>query len=305
MCDYKCVFSARPVRCDVMLPIKEPKMIQDMIETLAAAKVAMEENPQLKAAINNLEFNLSHVSNELVGLGQDHGSLTTAHAAAQDRIAALEAELEAARFREQAALEKLDTVVSTLKGAVNALMPVSVSIAAESGPELVEQSADVGVENVPTCIQCVGGQLDTEKAGEWPGPVDDPTSDTEFSQGKKPDMEEVSSILTQPNQFNPFDEDGKLKASETEEEVPMEGLPQRTEYEYGIPLPRTQPETTSEPNTSEMATLSAPKPFFGKPHSFKPESVSWPEWISGGGARPWWLTESELDKLREGSALAS
>jgi chromosome segregation ATPase len=227
--------------------------IQDMIETLAAAKQAMEENPQLKTTVQELTKMLDSLQHDHGALRDHHETVIGERAMLETKLAEKEAELEAARFREQTAMEKLNTVVSTLKGAVNALMPSPDPVADQPEPELVQQSAEVLTE-APAA----------------------PINEGPLAIGQIEDI--ASEMLSQPNSV--------VNADTIMDEIERMAQAKDT-------VPSTEP---PQPEIN-VPTVPQPKPYFGKPFSFKPDAVTWPEWVAGGGSRPWWLTNEELAKL--------
>lgn len=230
-------------RCRVMLPIREHNiMIQDMIETLAAAKVAMEENPNLKAKVEHLGKSLDEMDSTHQELQAQHSAVVSARDEAINRIQKLEAELEAARFRELASNTKLDKLVSSFRGLVEEVSPT---------PDPVTEP--VAVETAPVLT----------------------TSTSEAAPSDR--IEAVSSEATQPQPD-----------------------------EVNVPEVKIEPERTAQAEQPTAVTeVPQPRPYANRAPSFKPESVTWPEWIDGGGNRPWWLTDGDLNKLRDGIALAS
>lgn len=121
-------------------------MIQDMIETLAAAKVAMEENPKLQAQVEGLKYQLETSEDMLKHLGNAHNKLDEAHTSAQSRIAELEAQLESARFRELASREKLDKLVSSFRETIDEVAPANVPVAADANVEMAAEQPQVLID---------------------------------------------------------------------------------------------------------------------------------------------------------------
>lgn len=288
-------------------------MVNDMIETLAAAKVAMEENPQLKRQIQDRERELMDMKSAHSELSFVHCELATDREYLYSQVKALEASLEAARFREQATSQKLDKLVSSFRETIDEVSPAPIPVAAEAVPELVVQSAEMGVVEAASEMLTQPNPFnpfdeDGNTAGEapqtdqlmehaagrnWVEP--DPTMDTEFSQGQAPAINQC-----------PAGEEDLPETNEAWNQPERTAMAEDTPSEIDVPQVETGGILVG---SGEHNPWNAPKikeqPYSGKPHSFKPASITWAEWIDGGGARPWWLTETELNKLREGSALAS
>ena len=198
-----------PYKCFIMLTMGKEKMTQinDIIETLAAAKLAMEENPSLKAQIEALrqEYNNLQALNQQ--LQDKHTDLHNQHDEACIKVTNLEASLETARFQQLNTSRKLNKLVSSLREDID-----------EIDPQPAQPSAN---------------------------PVE---------------------LVAEPE-----------------------------------PVGVIAPEPKPEPDPLAYDQLY---PYSGKPYSFKPDSISWREWVTGGGQRPWWLTDLELDKLEPVAATA-
>ena len=213
-----------PYRCFIMLTMGKESMTQinDIIETLATAKLAMEENPGLKARIDDLLIQVYALEDKVTHLEIAQELQDTAYTEACIKVTELEANLEAARFQEQSIHSKLDKFIASISEAVGEVVPHPITAL-----ELVGEPTDMGV---------ITDKLEIRT--------------------NKPDLGSVD--------FNPSVTDGLQPETNV--------------------LGCTQPE-------------SNPLPYSGRPYSFKPDSVGWRAWVEGGGQRPWWLTEGELDKL--------
>jgi hypothetical protein len=272
-------------RCFGMLPIREHTMsqIQDMIETLAAAKQAMEENPHLQYRVEELQNQLRTTEADYTELGLAHVEALSSYASANARIKALEADLEAARFRELASSQKLETLVSAFRGTLDEVSPVLVP-ATEPNVELVATDAEVltqtQVEHLTRAeAEAVANQAEASHTSQSFIEVD-PEPKPTVRLWAKPEIEEVE------RSFYP----------DTADEVtagPSLGDLLRQDLD-----PADMEKTEALLKTEEFQQ----GPYSGKPFSFKPDHITWPEWVAGGGTRPWWLTDDELAKLSQPSA---
>lgn len=223
--------------------------INDMIETLASAKLAMDENPNLKQQIAELQAKLSEMQQAHDVLNADHTHLSLEHANVLGAKAELEASLEAARFQELASSEKLNKLVQSFSTTLLEVMPPK-PVAAEPEPVVVAQSPDVGLD----------WPVRTET---WPqAVVTEPKAE--------PQVEDFSPSSEQPSTLGCTEPEGPSAINPTP--VPMQ-------------------------DSGGGSTVTEPaKPYDGKPYSFKPEAMSWPEWISGGGQRPWYIEADGTEK---------
>ena len=218
-----------PYRCFIMLTMGKEKMTQinDIIETLAAAKSALDENPVLREQIKTLRQEYVHLQAINQRLQDKHTDLYDEHTEACIKVTELEASLESARFQQLDTSRKLNKLVSSLREDID-----------EVDPQLTQPSINPA-----------------ELVAE-PEPV---------------------GVITEPK-FEPNPED--IAKS------------QMALYQPPAELDKSEPETPSDAETESVPLL-----YSGRPYSFKPDSISWREWVTGGGQRPWWLTDQELDKL--------
>lgn len=247
-----------PVDAEKMLPIREPRImttpIESMIETLAAAKTAMEENPHLKATIAELEDMLNKTLAEHEALAHDHESTSRALTAAMEQIESTEAELEQARFRELAVGKKLNKLVSSFNAAISEVDPQPM---AQSGPKPTMVHDDATVLELEQGNDKLQATIDEHTTAIEPSSTE-VEAEREFKATEDSLIEEASEMLSQPN---------------------------------------TIASVATTPPQIER-TAKAEQPYAGLPFSFKPDRVTWPEWVDGGGNRPWWLTDVELAKQR-------
>ncbi len=234
-------------------------MIQDMIETLAAAKQAMEENPKLKTQVESLSAKVDDMDAVHQELQAKHASIVDAHNSTLNRVAELEAELEAARFRELASREKFVKLVSSISEAVNEVVPAV---------DPISDEPDVGVAGEHAEVQVA----QTDEFRPWAKPQVTDLNDQSNSEALQ--------------QFSEVDRAISEGTAKAEADFRPSGSGSTG---YGS-------ETVAE-SRLEVNVPDVPAPYTNKPYSFKPEAVTWPEWVAGGGKRPWWLTDDELAKL--------
>lgn len=233
--------------------------IGNIIETLAQAKTALEENPNLKTEIESLKAQLNSMAQAHADLQDKHVALYNDHDEACIKVTELEASLEAARFQELAANKKLNKLAEIVGEALHEALP-AVEPVVEPVVEVVDTTPDVGVITESEVIpEHVWNDIET----------DSPQDDT-----AQPPVEPT---------VNPTIESPPVGPS-IGEPILSSGGSEVTPFV-------TNP--IAEPKPESIQSL----PNYGKPYSFKPNSCTWREWIEGGGQRPWWLTEEVLGQM--------
>jgi hypothetical protein len=233
--------------------------IGNIIETLAIAKTALEENPVLKSQLEDMKAHIAKLEDAHMQLQAKHADLHNNHDEACIKVTELEASLEAARFQELAANKKLNKLAEIVGEALHEALP-PVEPVVEPEPVLVDQSANVGVITESAVIpEHVWNDIETNsQQDDTPQPPVEPT--------ENPTIESppVGPSIGEP-----------ILSSGDSEMIPF----------VTNPIAEPKPESIQS------------KPHDGKPYSFKPNSCTWREWIEGGGQRPWWLTEDVLDQM--------
>ena len=233
--------------------------IGNIIETLAIAKTALEENPVLKSQLEDMRAHIAKLEDAHMQLQAKHADLHNNHDEACIKVTELEASLEAARFQELAANKKLNKLAEIVGEDLHEALP-PVEPVVEPEPVLVDQSANLGIITKSAVIpEHVWDDIETDL------PQDD-TAQSSTEPTENPTPEVVSGAEPSPE---------PTLSSEGTEVTPF----------------------VTNPIAEPRAESSQSKPYYGRPYSFKPNSCTWREWIEGGGQRPWWLTEDVLGQM--------
>ena len=257
--------------------------INNILETLVEAKAAIEENPQLKAEIEQLKSQLDSMNKAHGDLQKAHESLYHDHDEACIKVTELGASLEAARFQELATHQKLDKLVSVFSGAINEIVPPVVHTD-EPSVSMVDQPTDVGIiDTIQPYVSIGAGSLQTDAILSDGTVIDHKTEEPTVN----PTLVTTSEPITEPN-------GSELKANPTPEPALTVGSGPNL-----LPEPITSTEGGQKTPFITNPTVESvqSKPYYGRPYSFKANSVTWREWIDGGGQRPWWLTEDVLGQM--------
>ena len=233
--------------------------IGNIIETLAIAKTALEENPVLKSQLEDMRAHIAKLEEAHMQLQAMHDDLFNDHDEACIKVTELEASLEAARFQELAANKKLNKLAEIVGEALHEALP-PVEPVVEPEPVLVDQSANLGVITESAVIpEHVWNDIETDL------PQDD-TAQPPVEPTENPTIESppVGPSIGEP-----------ILSSGGSEVTPFV----------------TNPIAEPKPESSQFL------PNYGKPYSFKPNSMSWREWITTGGQRPWWCTDEYLNNM--------
>jgi hypothetical protein len=270
--------------------------IGNIIETLAQAKTALEENPNLKTEIESLKAQLNSMAQAHADLQDKHVALYNDHDEACIKVTELEASLEAARFQELAANKKLNKLAEIVGEALHEALP-PVEPVVEPEPVLVDQSANLGVIIPPELAEPTV-TIANPDGRDWQGSPKDSTEGETAEQLHEaihePDAEPTTWVQAQDKPHGWLEPKVEPTVNPTSETTSgVEPSPEPILSSGGSEVTPFVTNPIAEPKPESIQSL----PNYGKPYSFKPNSCTWREWIEGGGQRPWWLTEDVLGQM--------
>jgi hypothetical protein len=243
----------------------------ELFNGLLEAGKALEELPQVKADLNTIKAVADQLKHNLDDTQLEVMERDETIAKLKADLAAREAELASATFREAEASAKINNLRAIL--GTSEPMPV------------------VATDHVSEPIVCA-------KTGGLCEGLTEPAPAAEG--GSKPNEAEYHAEIFAP--YNGTDslgrvwKDGKLaeiaQTAGNGSSSPLPGLdsPATT---YGVVDQGQFVSHNPEPSMAEIAPIPA-KPYADRPHWQKPSNMTWESWIDGGGERPYWMEKTDL-----------
>lgn len=262
--------------------IGEAKMTKhsEIFGAFVEAQRALDELPEAKQRIENLESNLNDVHEKLT----DRDSTIATQNETIDRLMAQLGEAlkqrDDATFRELEARDQLESVVKVIRGAV---------VATNTAEEFLNPPKPVEPE--PTSE--VSWRM-TNSGDEGQSDVD-PTSATSLvyaQDGLLNPAPTVSSVIDTDVNTSPSDvgqTDPTLSSYSSEQESNGSGQSDGPFVSSEAEQPATVPSPSTDDTAERTAAASPPRPYENMHYWLKPSHMTWKEWGDKGGDIPKWV----------------
>lgn len=234
--------------------------IDELMQALGSANEAVQTLPKVKAELNSVTHELERAKALIERLSQSHQSVENELSAAKDAARSIGAERDEAQFRTLELEEKLSSITDLMGKTLGLVVPTPDKPKPE--PVVVEPVAEVKAEEPELKQETTASYEYTAKTRQDDDEYKDWRRERDQNQGAmgKP-MEWAPEVASPPNPF--------ISATDAYTQVP-------------------QPMSTSEAPYTQPIADPAPE-YAGQSWGNKPHDVTWLNFTSAGGERPYWL----------------
>lgn len=255
--------------------------LSDLMKELQAGEEARAKVPQLEASNKEIyrQFDAAQAHNQELELAI-RGYKDTIDSLSS-RIRSLEVERDDAGFRELEAIDKLNTVLDTMRD-VSGMLSATITRVDPPKPEPIAQQT-VPFTSVPV----------TEEPGvsqSTPPGVVPVSSDTSGERATDPtttatQSEPSSASYSASGDATSGQSDANPSAPSTAPIQPS-ASGDAAEQSQPVPSPKTE---EYRPFVGQYSGADASKPNAGRSYHEKPDVMSWSDWQASGGEKPYWL----------------
>lgn len=253
-----------------------------VFEAFIEADKAMKELPAIREELATTQFELATVKKHSDDLAYDLMCRERDLEQIKAALAAREAELASATFREQEIRAKHEALRSLL---ATGLTTTEVAKPAEVNPTSVEVSgweastSDTQASSQPTPSDPIGNQIAANEGQSAADPTDG--ADAPLTNTQSTSAEHQSAM--KPNNAE------SASAANPAEAVAHMGEGQQT---------ASGSTTNGTPGAQAASSPNTPLPFAGRLYTSKPDGMEWGYWIVNGGEPVPWMGQKTVEQLR-------